>query len=222
MAEAKDNDRFLDRWSRRKLGKATAADKETDAVSQALSAESAPEEADERHLELQKNRQAAESIDLESLDASSDFSPFFKDGVPKALKAAAMRVLWRSNPVFANLDGLNDYDENFADPELIRKYAGSAWRVGKGYLFDDDPDGVAETAAAGDGAAEADENPPTDHLEEAEAADTDDAKVEPENTRPKSAHSGGDVETATSDRPDETQEKVPLRQRLALDDWQGG
>ena len=30
--------------------------------------------------------------------------------MPEHLKQAALRKLWLSNPVFANLDGLNDYD----------------------------------------------------------------------------------------------------------------
>jgi Protein of unknown function (DUF3306) len=48
--------------------------------------------------------------DVETLTYDSDFSPFMREGVPEFLKKQALRKLWLSNPVFANLDGLNDYD----------------------------------------------------------------------------------------------------------------
>lgn len=48
--------------------------------------------------------------DVETLTYDSDFSVFLREGVPERLKQAALRKLWLSNPVFANLDGLNDYD----------------------------------------------------------------------------------------------------------------
>ena len=48
--------------------------------------------------------------DVETLTYESDFTTFLRDGVPERLKQAALRKLWLSNPVFANLDGLNDYD----------------------------------------------------------------------------------------------------------------
>lgn len=51
--------------------------------------------------------------DIESLDSSSDYTAFLKDKVPERLRKMALQKLWRSDPVFANLDGLNDYDEDF-------------------------------------------------------------------------------------------------------------
>jgi len=50
---------------------------------------------------------------IESLTGGSDFTPFLKKGVPTLLKRAALRKLWSTDPVLANLDGLNDYDDNF-------------------------------------------------------------------------------------------------------------
>lgn len=50
---------------------------------------------------------------IESLTGESDFTPFLKKGVPTLLKRAALRKLWSTDPVLANLDGLNDYDDNF-------------------------------------------------------------------------------------------------------------
>lgn len=48
--------------------------------------------------------------DIDSLDGESDFSVFMRDGVPEDLRRLALRKLWASDPVYANLDGLNDYD----------------------------------------------------------------------------------------------------------------
>lgn len=48
--------------------------------------------------------------DIESLTFDSDFTVFLRQGVPEAIKRRALRKLWSSNPVLANLDGLNDYD----------------------------------------------------------------------------------------------------------------
>jgi hypothetical protein len=57
--------------------------------------------------------------------------------VPEFLRKRALRVLWRSNPVLANLDGLNDYDDDFRSPELTKKVLATAYKVGRGLLRDD-------------------------------------------------------------------------------------
>jgi Protein of unknown function (DUF3306) len=48
--------------------------------------------------------------DLETLTYESDFSVFMRAGVPEFIKQQALRKLWLSNPILANLDGLNGYD----------------------------------------------------------------------------------------------------------------
>ena len=53
---------------------------------------------------------AEELPDVETLTYESDFSVFMGDGVPDMIKRRALRKLWTSNPLLANLDGLNDYD----------------------------------------------------------------------------------------------------------------
>ncbi len=50
---------------------------------------------------------------VEALDENSDYTGFLRDGVPEALRNAALRRLWRSSPLFAFGDGLDDYDEDF-------------------------------------------------------------------------------------------------------------
>lgn len=148
MPEKEVEDGFLSRWSRRKRqgeiveeGEAsspealnirpeqTVSNGDGEDVDGAVVAEPTEEE-----LEMQANLEAAEAIDLETLEYESDFELFMKKGVPDALKNAAMQKLWRSNPMLAVLDGLNDYDEDFGDPKLnVYK---SAWEVGRGFLTD--------------------------------------------------------------------------------------
>ncbi len=74
-----------------------------DVVAEALGdAESVADE------EAEANRLAAEAVDLETVGPQTDMRVFMKRGVPLVLKAAALRKLWSSDPVFAYLDGLND------------------------------------------------------------------------------------------------------------------
>lgn len=77
--------------------------------------------------------------DPDTLDKDSDFTAFLGDGVPEAIKRKALSVLWRSDPILANLDGLNDYDEDYSLGGGICEAVSSAYRAGKGYLEDESP-----------------------------------------------------------------------------------
>jgi len=68
----------------------------------------------------------AELPPVETLDGDSDYTGFLADGVPEELTRAALRRLWRTDPVFANLDGLNDYDEDFSIITPIARAVGEA------------------------------------------------------------------------------------------------
>lgn len=155
MARQENNEGFMSRWSKRK--QAVAAGEEVLDVSPQI-AEAAPSDvpseiSEERAAELEANKLAAEAIDVESLKYDSDFSAYFKDGVPSLLRQKAMRILWRSNPILANVDGLCDYDDNFADPALILKKFESAYRIGKGYFFEEeDKESAEELEAAAENA----------------------------------------------------------------------
>lgn len=134
--ETSEGEGFLQRWSRRKRGEADDAETGSHEASEPAildpeadaTAQDAPEDP-----ELVANREAAEAVDLDSLVYESDFTVFMKKGVPTELKNAALRKLWRSNPVLAVVDGLNDYDEDFRVAEGALEHFQSAWKVGKGY-----------------------------------------------------------------------------------------
>lgn len=130
-----DSAGFLTRWSRRKQA-ARAEDAERPEEAAALEPDDADEtvraDGEEARLEAE-NRAAAEAVDLETLTFESDYSVFLKKGVPASLKNAALRRLWRSNPVLACVDGLNDYDGDFRDVKSLGEGLKTAWEVGKGY-----------------------------------------------------------------------------------------
>ena len=53
-----------------------------------------------------------------------------KEGVPTELRNRALRKLWRVNPVFGHLDGLNDYDGDFTDAATVVKGLKTLYKVG--------------------------------------------------------------------------------------------
>jgi hypothetical protein len=56
-----------------------------------------------------------------------------RSGVPKRLRNMALRRVWRLDPVLANLDGLNDYDEDYTDAAmLVGAAVKTVYQVGKG------------------------------------------------------------------------------------------
>lgn len=170
--ESEKESGFLSRWSRRKLSEPEEEDN-AGKVAEVDAIPANPEDQEETEEE-RANREAAEAIDLEELTYESDFSLFMKTGVPLALRNAAMRKLWTSNPILANVDGLAEYDDNYADPAL--NVFKSAWEAGRGYLkkeLEADPEAVEAPG----------ELEETDHDGiEVETAETDlsDEKIKPE------------------------------------------
>jgi Protein of unknown function (DUF3306) len=120
---------LLLRWSRRKIQARQEARQEPPqeaarekgiepAASDARVADTAPVEPESSFAAVAEDAREVglPEVDIESLPDigtltyDSDFSVFLREGVPERLKQAALRKLWLSDPVFANLDGLNDYD----------------------------------------------------------------------------------------------------------------
>jgi hypothetical protein len=159
MAEERDEG-FLTRWSRRKRmteAEATATDPTIKPVEDpdVVAARDAAEAA--RLAEEEANRLAAEAVDLDTLGYGDDFSLFLKRGVPDALRRDALRRFFVSDPLLANLDGLNDYDQDFNDPATL-VYRSIRDPV-RGFV-----DQVVETIRAPDGAGE---TPPAESEETA-------------------------------------------------------
>jgi len=86
---------------------------------------------------------------LETLTKDSDFRAFMRPGVPEALRNQALRKLWGSDPVYANLDGLLEYGEDFAAPFRMAGVVATVYRVLEGMPEPEKPaESAPETAAA--------------------------------------------------------------------------
>jgi hypothetical protein len=85
--------------------------------------------------------------DISTLGKESDYTVFLRAGVPEDLRRQALRALWRSDPLLANLDGLNDFDEDYRTADGVVEIVRTAYRVGKGYLDKEDEAAGTEEAA---------------------------------------------------------------------------
>lgn len=118
--------------------------------------------------------------DVEELGAESDYRPFLQRTVAPALRRLALRRLWRSDPVLANLDGLNDYDEDFAALHKTGADAiAAAVRAGRRYARDPAAPPDPDPAAAAEPVERA-PDAPRDSVEATDAtADDPDAPEKP-------------------------------------------
>jgi hypothetical protein len=222
-----DKQGFLSRWSKRKQAQTANPDVDPDEETPATDAvEIDQEQLEAERSEAEINRLAAEAVDLEKVEYGFDFSIFMKRGVPDLLRKKALKKFFNSNPVLANLDGLNDYDEDYNNPlHMVYK---SSWDVGRGFLTDAEK--ILQQAT---GRLTRDEPIPevalTDTTEEAdaEAADTEivaDDEPDAEEQSTADAVDGLTEETGTADaKPQEPespdaeppqQKRISIRQRL--------
>jgi hypothetical protein len=133
----------LSRWSQRKAAarrgvpaEDAGADPRRDEEAAAPAAQLPASAASE--MEANPAAEQAEEMPalppVEELTAESDYTVFLGDKVPEAIKRAALNKLWRSDPVLANLDGLNDYDEDYNLANSLITSVQTAYKVGKGYV----------------------------------------------------------------------------------------
>ena len=130
------NDDFLSRWSARKL-KARSAPAPAEVPETALAPAEAPLAGPPADAAAKTDAEILDELGLpepDSLMKGDDFQAFLRAGIPAGLRARALRRLWLSDPVLANLDGLNDYEQDFTDKATVRPDLKTAYRVGKGLL----------------------------------------------------------------------------------------
>ena len=118
-------------WARRRAGVAAEA--------QARDAEIEAQERAEIDATLEDKTDAELLAELELPDPDTmkqgdDFSAFMAKAVPDRIRRRALRTLWRSNPVLANVDMLVDYGEDFTDSATVIENMQTAYQVGKGML----------------------------------------------------------------------------------------
>lgn len=118
-----------DFWSRRK------ARVEAEAAEDARRAE---EERADAVAEALEEKSDADILAEYGLPDPDDLVPgdgiagFMRREIPERLRRRALRTLWRSNPVLACVDGLNDYDGDFTNAATDMPGVKTAYQVGKG------------------------------------------------------------------------------------------
>jgi Protein of unknown function (DUF3306) len=169
---------FLSRWSRRK---AEARQTEAHEAKEVFGHEqvqppSVPEPAEPDAIDPR------DLPDIDSLTAESDFTVFMRKGVPPELRQQALRKLWRSSPVLANLDGLLEYGEDYTHIGRGGTSVQTAYQVGRGFVRKLKEIAGAEPAAPAEASAEALEGERAPIEPEAETKPP--AAGEPEGDRP--------------------------------------
>ncbi len=122
---------MLSSWSRRRAAVAAEAEQEKSAAQEAALAqeqEALAEKSDEEILET------LGLPDPDSLAIGDDFKAFMSKAVPEHIRKRALRKLWRSNPVLACVDGLNDYDDDYLAQSIGQDALKTTYQVGKGML----------------------------------------------------------------------------------------
>ena len=120
-----------DFWSRRKAGVQREEQAELVALEEAKLAEA---QAD---LEQKSDEEILAELNLPDPDAmgeGDDFSVFMSKAVPDRIRRRALRVLWKANPLLANLDELVEYGEDYTDAATVVENLQTAYQVGKGML----------------------------------------------------------------------------------------
>jgi hypothetical protein len=129
MAESR-----LQRWSRKK----TKAGKEVElAPASTAEPELSLEEQELAVNEAMSELELLEKYDLPDPDAielGTDITGFMRKEIPELLRRKVLRALWKSNPVLAVLDGLNDYDEDFTGAATAGTAVKTLYKVGQGLI----------------------------------------------------------------------------------------
>lgn len=156
-----------DFWSRRRAGVAAEAAAE-DAAFRAAEATASRAALEREQAEKTDDELLAELAlpDPDTMGQGDDFAAFMRSAVPDHLRRRALRQLWRSNPVLANLDGLVDHGEDFSDAATVLPDMKTAYQVGRGMMRH--VMALAETADA------------SSETERAEVADAEPEAIDPD------------------------------------------
>ncbi|MBD3641922.1 MAG: DUF3306 domain-containing protein [Marinobacter sp.] len=124
----------LQRWARRKAEAGKQAEQSPPPV---VESEPTPEEQELAINEALPEHELLEKYGLpdpETIELGTDITGFMRKEIPELLRRKALRGLWKSNPVLAVLDGLNDYDEDYTLASTAGQAVTSLYKVGEGLV----------------------------------------------------------------------------------------
>ncbi|SDG30443.1 DUF3306 domain-containing protein [Sulfitobacter delicatus] len=108
-----------------------------EAKAEAQVAEARALEAQEAALAERSDDELLAEFDLpvpEDLVSGEQLRAFLKAQLPQRLKTRALRSFWKTNPVLACLDGLNDYDDDYTAAATAGKPVNTIYQVGRGMV----------------------------------------------------------------------------------------
>lgn len=118
-------------WERRRV--AVQAEEEADEAAVQAAREAEQQEALARKTDAEVLTELG-LPDPDTLAMGDDFAAFMAKAVPEHIRRRALRKLWRSNPVLACVDGLNDYDDDYLTGSFGNGPVQTSYQVGKGLL----------------------------------------------------------------------------------------
>jgi len=195
----KSDDSPLSRWSRLKraarAGEVPGTQRPDAAAGPGEDGAAAPDEP-AAATDTRTDAELLEELGLpdpDSIGPGDDVKGFMAQAVPARLRNRALRALWRSNPVLANVDGLVDYGEDFTDAARVVEALATAWQVGRGY--------AREGVSAEEAAEAADEATAAEIPDAPEAATAEDIHDTLPATSPGTALGEPDARAEQSDEP---------------------
>jgi hypothetical protein len=120
-----EQEKFLQRWSRRKQEaerEAKQADKKPEAETRT---ENECEAAPDAGARPEKGEAAFDPKTLppiDSIEAATDIRAFLAPGVPEELKRAALQRVWRTDPAIRDFVGLSENSWDFNDPNGVHGF----------------------------------------------------------------------------------------------------
>ena len=120
---------FLSRWSDRKLRP------ESDDTDAALptSEEAKPVEDEFEGKSDDEILSILELPEPDTLKLGDTVEKFMDGRVPERIRARALRAFWKTNPLLANIDGLDEYCDDYTDAAMVVENLQTIYQVGKGY-----------------------------------------------------------------------------------------
>tara|TARA_E500000178_G_scaffold19459_1_gene18338 strand:- start:326 stop:985 length:660 start_codon:yes stop_codon:yes gene_type:complete len=120
---------FLSRWSDRKL----RPESDDADVAPPTSEEAKPVEDEFEGKSDEEILSILELPEPDTLKLGDTVEKFMDGRVPERIRARALRAFWKTNPLLANIDGLDEYCDDYTDAAMVVENLQTIYEVGKGY-----------------------------------------------------------------------------------------